>query len=315
MWSATTSAASAGTTKEHVILRPWHWAQHAADDRKGLLYYPVDGAIQVQDSASLEKCSTGATGLPWSNQVDSSISCAPSIYPSLSTIFTESLALTSSSGICFTFSLAWAWWHHFCLASLLFGMLVLTRTPYCRGKENESHIIKAWCTPKRCRVSLKDTSSLSTERNSRLWLHQSKLTQNLSIGFTAANCRTSRPTVEFPSLFVLFQCEPRTKRKLAAKLLHEDRETNNTPSHLPSSSFCKRRLSSANEIFVDSENGGALGFSCKAMVVSCRWRYYGNEEGAALHPSVLVQHEYSSPLILKWPSHFLPRSPAQVSIK
>ena len=81
MWSATTSAASAGTTKEHVILRPWHWAQHAADDRKGLLYYPVDGAIQVQDSASLEKCSTGATGLPWSNQVDSSISCAPSIYP------------------------------------------------------------------------------------------------------------------------------------------------------------------------------------------------------------------------------------------
>ena len=118
MWSATTSAASAGTTKEHVILRPWHWAQHAADDRKGLLYYPVDGAIQVQDSASLEKCSTGATGLPWSNQVASSISCAPSIYPSLSTIFTESLALTSSSGICFTFSLAWAWWHHFCLACL-----------------------------------------------------------------------------------------------------------------------------------------------------------------------------------------------------
>ena len=156
------------------------------------------------------------------------------------------------------------------MASLLFGMLVLTRTPYCRGKENGSHIIKALCTPKRCRVSLKDTSSLSTERNSRLWLHQSKLTQNLSIGFTAANCRTSRPTVEFPSLFVLFQCEPRTKRKLAAKLLHEDRETNNTPSHLPSSSFCKRRLSSANEIFVDSENGGALGFSCKAMVVSCR---------------------------------------------
>ena len=131
---------------------------------------------------------------------------------------------------------------------------------------------------------MKDTSSLSTESNSRLWLHQSKLTQNLSIGFTAANCRTSRPTVEFPSLFVLFQCEPRTKRKLAAKLLHEDRETNNTPSHLPSSSFCKRRLSSANEIFVDSENGGALGSFARP------WSSLAGEDTMAMRRERLCIH-------------------------